>query len=105
MRGSSGTVFRLPVVAGLEAAELGNFATERDLQLLACDGSGGEDYLAADLRRPSILVLGGEGDGLPGEILEAADKVVRIPMCEPVESLNVAVAAGVVLFEARRQRL
>jgi len=57
-----------------------------------------------DLRRPCLLWLGGEGPGLAAEVVAAADECVEIPMAAPVESLNVAVAAGVLLFEARRQR-
>ncbi len=104
LRGSAGSVFRLPIVAGLSAGELSEYAAKEGLQLIACDGTGEDEYLAADFRRGSILLLGGEGGGLPSELLAAADRVLRIPMQAPVESLNVAVAAGVVLFEARRQR-
>ena len=51
-----------------------------------------------------MLVLGAEAGGVASEWLEAADAHVRIPLHPPVESLNVAVAAGVLLFEAQRQR-
>jgi TrmH family RNA methyltransferase len=51
------------------------------------------------------IVLGGEGPGLPAEVIAAADGLLSIPMQPPVESLNVAVSAAVIIYEARRQRL
>jgi tRNA G18 (ribose-2'-O)-methylase SpoU len=57
-----------------------------------------------DLTRPVALVVGNEGAGLDDELAEAASARVAIPMEGGVESLNVAVAAGILLFEAARQR-
>lgn len=62
------------------------------------------DYTAWDWRKPSALVLGGEGKGLHRLVAENCDVLVKIPMRGKIESLNVSVAAGVVLFEALRQR-
>jgi TrmH family RNA methyltransferase len=59
---------------------------------------------ACDLRKPAAIILGSEGAGLPADLIEAADIRVTIPMQPPVESLNVAVAAALVLYEAARQR-
>ena len=58
----------------------------------------------ADFKRPVALVLGGEGSGMRHNVAEQCDSVVRIPLGGHVESLNVSVAAGVCLFEVRRQR-
>jgi TrmH family RNA methyltransferase len=99
-----GSVFRLPVLAGLDAAAVIDFARRHGLQVVAADGGAAVEYTQADLRVPTLLVLGAEAAGVPGELLAAADARVRIPLQSPVESLNVAVAAGVLLFEARRQR-
>ena len=55
-------------------------------------------------RSPVAFLFGNEGAGLPAEVTSLADRRVAIPMAPPVESLNVAVAAGILLFEARRQR-
>jgi len=68
-------------------------------------GEAGQSIYAADLKRPLALVLGAEGDGMRRLTRESCDFLVRIPMAGLVESLNVSVAAGVALFEARRQRL
>lgn len=62
------------------------------------------DYTEWDFTRPSALVLGGEAKGLRQLVRERCDALVRIPMAGAIESLNVSVAAGVLLFEANRQR-
>ena len=57
-----------------------------------------------DLTKPTALLLGGEGSGLPASLVSSADVQISIPMKDAVESLNVAVAAALLLYEARRQR-
>ncbi|MBL9078490.1 MAG: RNA methyltransferase [Planctomycetes bacterium] len=104
VRGSMGSVFRLPTLHGYDAAAVVAFAERHRLQLVVADGAGERAYSEVDLRRPTALVVGGEAHGVPPELLRAAAVRVRIPLCAPVESLNVAVAAGVLLFEAARQR-
>ncbi|MBL8754148.1 MAG: RNA methyltransferase [Planctomycetes bacterium] len=104
VRGSMGSVFRLPVLHGLDAAGLLDFARRHRLQIVVADGGGERVHTQADLKKPLLLVVGAEAAGVPPELVRAADARVRIPLQAPVESLNVAVAAGVLLFEARRQR-
>ena len=60
--------------------------------------------LAADLATPLAILIGAEGSGLPQSLLDGADARVTIPMQPPVESLNAAVTAALLLYEARRQR-
>jgi RNA methyltransferase, TrmH family len=103
-RGSMGSIFRLPVQHGLDAEGVVAFARRHRLQLVVADGRGPMLHTAADLRQPLLLVVGAEAQGVPDELVRAADQHVRIPLRAPVESLNVAVAAGVLLFEAQRQR-
>lgn len=104
VRGSMGSVFRVPVEHGRSAEGVVQFARDHKLQLVVAAGEGAVDYTECDFRRPLLLVLGGEARGVPAEIREVAEQCVRVPLRAPVESLNVAVAAGVLLFEARRQR-
>lgn len=104
VRGSMGSVFRLPVDHGRDAQGVIAFARAHKLQIVVADGHGDVDYTAVDLKRPSLLVLGAEATGVSPALGESADVRARIPLRAPVESLNVAVAAGVLLFEARRQR-
>jgi 23S rRNA (guanosine2251-2'-O)-methyltransferase len=67
-------------------------------------GDAAEDYTDVDWTLPSALILGAEGTGLRRLVRETCDRVVRIPMHGTVDSLNVSVAAGVVLYEAVHQR-
>jgi TrmH family RNA methyltransferase len=104
LRGSMGSAFRLP---HLRERSLGTaLATleSRGLRLAATVAHGGTRYDEADLRGPLALLLGSEGAGLPEEVEARAAVRLTIPLRPPVESLNVGVAAGVLLFEAARQR-
>jgi RNA methyltransferase, TrmH family len=104
LRGSMGSALRLPHVRGISARTALERARERGLQLVATDAHASGAYDQVDFRRPTALLFGAEGSGLAGEIAASADRRVSIPMRGPVESLNVGVAAGVLLFEAARQR-
>ena len=103
VRGSAGSVFRLPVCANVAAGEVTEWLGGLPASLVIAEASG-DDYIGHDFTGPTAVVVGGEGEGVPDEMLRAASARVRIPMRTPVESLNVAVAASVLLFEARRQR-
>lgn len=104
VRGSMGSIFRLPVRHGVTPAEAIAFAERQHLQLVVADGAGPICYTDVDLRKPTMLVVGAEAAGVAAEWVAAATAHVHVPLREPVESLNVAVASGVVLFEAQRQR-
>lgn len=104
LRGAMGSTFRLPVPerVPLHAALLS--ARRRGLHIAAAVPHGGTPMRSFDFQRPIALLLGGEGAGLEPEVLDHADERVTIPMQPPVESLNVAVSAAVLLYEASRQR-
>jgi TrmH family RNA methyltransferase len=104
LRGSMGSVLRLPTVHDGDAAAVVGVLRANRLQCLAAAPAGAVPFDAVDWRGPVACFVGGEGAGLPEELLQMADRRVRIPMAEPVESLNVAVSAGLLLYEARRQR-
>jgi TrmH family RNA methyltransferase len=104
VRGSMGSIFRLPVLHALDAQGVVGFCERHRLQLVVADGAGDRTHTQVDLRKPMVLVVGAEAAGVPEPLLRAAHARVRIPLAAPVDSLNVAVAAGVLLFEAQRQR-
>lgn len=101
--GSTGAIFHLPFVAPVEAADLGAWQ-QQGLRLVAAVAHAEMDYTAIDYAGPLCIVVGNEAHGLTADIAALADMTVRIPMAHHLDSLNVAVAAGVLLFEARRQR-
>jgi TrmH family RNA methyltransferase len=104
LRGSMGSAFRLPLLRQLDATRLLELLEGHGLRTWAADARARRRYDEVDWRQPSALLLGSEGAGLPAELLARADERIAIPLRPPVESLNVGVAAGVVLFEAARQR-
>lgn len=78
---------------------------ERNIWVVGASADAPTAYTDWDWTRPSALVLGGEGSGLHRLVAENCDVLVNIPMYGRIDSLNVSVAAGVILFEARRQRI
>jgi TrmH family RNA methyltransferase len=104
LRGSMGSAFRLPLRAGLSTEEALDAALARGLAVFATAAGGERRYDEADLRGPTALVVGSEGRGLSPAALRRAAARLRVPRAFPVESLNVGVAAALVLFEAARQR-
>ena len=104
LRGSMGSAFRLPHVRGGPIEKVLDTLAARGVAVLATAADGETRYDEADLRRPLALLVGSEGAGLSAEALRRAERRLRIPLARPVESLNVGVAAALVLYEAARQR-
>ena len=104
LRGAMGSAFRVPHVRGLDAGDALERLRRRGVTVLAAAATEGDRYDAVDLRRPVAFLLGPEAGGLDAELAARADGRITIPMAGRAESLNVAVAAGVLLFEAARQR-
>jgi RNA methyltransferase, TrmH family len=103
MRASAGSVFRLPVIqAG--ADECFSRLSEAGVKVLTTVARGGASADAVDFSPPIALLIGNEGSGVPDEIGAWAEGAVTIPCPGPVESLNASIAAGVLLYEASRQR-
>jgi TrmH family RNA methyltransferase len=104
LRGSMGSAFRLPHRRRLTTAEALARLEARGVDVIAADPRAARPYHAADLRRPTALLIGPEGRGLAPGLQALATRSVAIPMANGVESLNAAVAAGILFFEAARQR-
>jgi TrmH family RNA methyltransferase len=104
LRGAMGSAFRLPHLHGLEPGEILKRLQRRGIVNVAATARGGRAEDEIDWTRPSALWVGNEASGLDQELVARIDERVSIRLAPPVESLNVAVAAGVVLFEAARQR-
>lgn len=104
LRASAGSLLRLPTPVDVELAALQSHLQPLAPSWLALEARTGTDLYAAALEPPLVLLLGAEGPGLSEAALQLADQRISIPMQEPVESLNVTVAAALVLFEIRRSR-
>ncbi len=104
LRGSMGSAFRLPHVRGVEVEDALARLQTRGVAVLATAADGERRYDDADLRGPVAIVVGAEGSGLRAAVRQRAVARLRVPVAFPVESLNVGVAAALVLFEAARQR-
>lgn len=104
LRSAMGSAFRLPIFCDLEPERLLTLAADHHCLVVATDGRASTPYTDYDWRQPTLLLLGNEGSGIRPALLEASDVRLSIPMKRPVESLNVATAAAVLLFEARRAR-
>ena len=104
LRGAMGSAFRLPIWSGPSYAEMIDWCRERGIATVCADVEATTAYTDIDWTKPSALILGPESTGLTADELELADQRVSIPMKGMAESLNVAVAGGVLLFEAARQR-
>jgi TrmH family RNA methyltransferase len=102
VRGAMGAHFHLPIAARVSWPEL----TEawEDRQVLLADAKGEKIYYEVDWTKPSVLIVSSEAEGASREAEKLAAERIVVPMQGEAESLNVAVAAGVILFEAARQR-
>lgn len=105
VRASMGSLFHVPVIAGLSEEDFVSKARKAGYELLVTCLDGADNLYKADLRGRLAFVMGNEANGVSETLLKAADKRVFIPMQGRAESLNVAMAAGIVMFEALRQRL
>ena len=105
LRGSMGSALRFPVDRVEDATLAAAEARKRGCRIIATVPRDGTPLFEANLRLPTAVLIGGEGPGLPAALIASADQRITIPMQAPVESLNAAVTAALVVYEARRQRL
>lgn len=104
VRASAGSVFHLPLVRGARVETAVRGLRERGMQILAADPHGDESVYDTDLGEPSAVLFGNEAWGLPADVRAHADRTIRVPIRDGAESLNLAAAASVVLFESVRAR-
>lgn len=103
IRSSQGLVFALPILSA-DQAQLKNWLEAKNFQIVSTTPDTETLHWAVDYTGPTALFFGSESDGLEAFWLEQADHKIRIPMAGSADSLNVAAAAAVCLYEARRQR-
>ena len=110
VRASAGSVFRLPMIhhqgkaAAAKLEEVCDQLRTHNIRLIATSSHKGTPLDQADLKKPAAIFFGNEGSGLPRDIMAKMDVSIAIPHTQQVESLNAAIAASIVLYEAARQR-
>jgi len=104
LRATAGSVFHLPVQQVSDSLRLSCDLKEKGVQVVAAAARGGLLPWEAGFKRPTTLIVGNEAGGVAGELLAEADLKVTIPLKGPVESLNVATASAMILYEIVRQR-
>jgi RNA methyltransferase, TrmH family len=102
LRGSMGSALRLPILVDRRTEHALARARHHGCRIVATSAHAGKSLYDADLRPPVAVVIGAEGAGLPPQTVSAADEAITIPMEAPVESLNAAVTAALLLYRIRR---
>ena len=103
LRASAGQWFQMPMATNQNLLKQARQQQQQGVQVIATTSQAAKTYWEVDLTRPSLILLGNEGAGLSQELIELADERVIIPLANGVESLNVAVATALLLYEAQRQ--
>lgn len=104
LRASAGSLLRLPVACGVSPRDLDDRLEEAAPEWAGLVPRGGRDLYGAALGGTTVIVVGAEGPGLSEAAKRRCDSLLTVPVAPPVESLNVTVAAALVLFEIRRRR-
>ena len=102
VRAATGSLFRMPVVFMDSAHELAEFTRAAGKKLVATCFDTDRYYYDEDLKKNIALIIGNEGNGISGELIEGSDVKIKIPMYGNIESLNASVAAGILMYEAVR---
>lgn len=101
---SAGALYKVPVCRTQDMISTLDYLYQSGIQMVALTEKAGQSYYDADFTIPSALVMGSEDKGISGKLLDKLDKAVRIPLAGEIESLNVSVAAGIIMYEVVRQR-
>lgn len=103
VKASMGSLFTVPVVYSPDLETFFSWAQDHDVTTVATSGRANVDHWDAEFPTPIALLMGSERKGLPESALTGAAQEIRIPMGGTAESLNVGVAASILLYEVRRQ--
>jgi TrmH family RNA methyltransferase len=104
LRATAGQWFRLPMTVSENLATTLKSAQQQGMQLVATTANASYTYWEIDYTRPTLVLVGNEGAGLSAEVQAIADWQVKIPLSAAVESLNVAIATALILYEGQRQK-
>ena len=102
---SAGALYKIPVCRHNDFMDTVKFIQQSGLQLVCCTEKTNDFIYKPDYTAPTAIVMGSEEDGIRNEIIRISDHLAKIPMYGEIESLNVSVSTGIILYEAIRQRL
>lgn len=101
---SAGALLKIPVTKSKSLINTLKFLKDSGLQIVSCSEKGTDTIYDAAMEVPTVIVMGGEDEGISGDILKISDCIAQIPMKGTINSLNVSVAGAVIMFEAAKQR-
>lgn len=101
---SAGALYNIPVCRHNSLLQTARFLQESGLQLVCCTEKTNDYIYAPDYTVPTAIIMGSEDEGIGNELIRISDHLAKIPMFGEIESLNVSVSTGVILYEAIRQR-
>jgi len=101
---SAGALYKIPVCRQDSLSKTGKFLIESGVQLVVSTEKTEESIYSVDYTVPTCIIMGAEDVGVSDDLIRISDKLAKIPMFGEIESLNVSVSAGVVIYEALRQR-
>lgn len=104
LRASAGAWFEVPLGVCENVTDWIRHCQDQGVQCVATCSHGNDSYWDVDFQRPTLVIMGNEGSGLAPHLLDQADRLVTIPQNPRVESLNVAIATALLLYEGKRQR-
>lgn len=102
---SAGALFKIPVCRHESLLKTAKFLQESGLQLVACTEKTNDFLYQPDYKLPTAIVMGSEEDGISNDLLRISEHLAKIPMYGEISSLNVSVSAGIIIYEAVRQRM
>jgi 23S rRNA (guanosine2251-2'-O)-methyltransferase len=104
LKSSAGALNKIPVCRSYSMIKTIEYMQASGLQIAACTEKAEQLYYHCDFNIPTAIIMGSEEDGISDNLLKSSDQKFRIPMVGEIASLNVSVAAGIVMFEALKQR-
>jgi 23S rRNA (guanosine2251-2'-O)-methyltransferase len=102
---SAGALYKIPVCRHDSLIKTAKFLQESGLQLVACTEKTNDFLYQPDYTAPTVIIMGSEESGISTDLIRISDHLAKIPMYGEIESLNVSVSAGILLYEAVRQKL
>ncbi len=101
---SAGALYKIPVCRESSLLQTAKFLQSSGLQLVCCTEKTNDYIYKPDYTAPTAIIMGSEDEGIGNELIRISDHLAKIPMFGEIESLNVSVSTGVILYEAIRQR-